>query len=125
MKIAKNIKSGLSIGFLMTTISVLIFNGIDKMSLELLGWCIASAIYGGSSILFEIERIKQIYINILHYIICLSTTLIMVRLFYITALLELVGILTYFTLIYIIIYVVMVIIEKKQVKEMNKQLSRK
>lgn len=125
MKIAKYIKIGLAIGFLVTTISVLIFNGANDMSLELLGWCIASAIYGGSSILFEIDQIKQIYINILHYIICLSTTLIMIRLFYITALPQLLGILTYFTLVYVVIYVIIKIIEKKQIKEMNEQLSKR
>lgn len=125
MQVLKNIITGLGIGFVCTVFSVVLFMGVNEITVQLLAWCVASAIYGVSATLFQIERIPRLYITIVHYLICLVTTLTVLLRVIETPVAYLFGIWGYFTAMYAVIYIVCALIAKKQVQEINEHLRAK
>ncbi len=122
MKVIKYLSVGLSIGFVCTTMFAVLFMGLNDMTKQILAWFIASALYGLSSMLFEIKTLKTLCISIVHYVLCLTITGINIYLFYQE---YFAVVLISFTVIYIIIFIVMWLVDIRVTVGINKKLSEK
>ncbi len=121
MKITRYIAIGLGFGFTITTFFLVFIYGLNEITSQLLGWYIASALYGISSMIFENKKLKPIVISIISYLCCLSITGVMIAIFYREYLL---AVLTSFTVLYVLIYIIMFFIEKNSIKKTNEKLNK-
>ncbi len=122
MKIAKNLIIGFGIGFIFTTFFMISFIGFNDITLQVLAWFIASGIYGVASLVYENETLSLAVKNIIHFAVCLTTTLVNVMIFYKE---YAVMVITCFVITYIIIFAVMWQIEKREIQKVNEKLARK
>lgn len=121
-KIAQYLQTGLAIGFVLTTVFSTISSGINDFTAQIIAWCIASAIYGVSSMVFEIESLNTLAASIMHYAICAITTTVNVIIFYQP---YAISVFASFTITYIAIYLVFWQIEKQKIKKLNAKLQEK
>lgn len=121
MNILKRIAVGLAFGFVITTF-FLIASSTDKVvAYQVLAWCIASAIYGVSSVVYDIKSINTLCATLLHYVICLAVTGVNIYLFYREFL---GGVIISFTVIYLVIYLVMWQCDRRSIGKINKKLNK-
>ncbi len=122
MKKLNYLITGLGIGFIFTTFFMLLFIGFNEITTQVLGWFIASGIYGLIGMIYENQKISLAVQNIIHFSVCLSTTLVMVMMFYkeYTA-----TVIVSFVITYIIIFTAMWQIEKRKIQEMNEKLAKR
>lgn len=120
MKVFNYLAVGLSIGFVITTVFMAVFQADSEVTHQVIAWCIASALYGISSMVFEIKSLNTLCLSILHYIICFVITGVNIYLFY----REYIStVLVSFTIIYVVIYVVIWLQERRNMRVINKKLS--
>ncbi len=122
MKGLKYASIGLAIGFVLTTMYMILFVGLNSITTQLLGWVIASAIFGVSSIIFEGESRMPLVNGIIHYGICLVVILVMTYIFYIDYILY---IFISYSISYLVIYLIIWYVEKSNVKRINQKLNSK
>ena len=122
MKTFNYLLRGLGIGFIITTVSLLVFVGVNELTKQLFAWLVASAIYGLTSVIFESKNLNLLSCTIIHFFICLSITMINIFLFYRA---YLVIVLVEFVVIYSLIYVVMWLIDRNKIKKINQRLKEK
>ncbi len=121
MKVLKAATIGLAYGFVITTLSMAIFIGMNEVTRQLIAWVIASICYGMSSLVFGIKTVKPILISCLHYIICLLVTGVNIFLFY----QEYLGtVILYFTAIYVMIYLFSWYYDRITIGKLNEALKR-
>ncbi len=122
MKTIKYISTGLAFGFICTVLFSITFLGLNEITSQYLAWLIASALYGMSSMIFEIKSLNQLCISAIHYLACLAITSINVYIFYTE---YLVSVFICFTLSYILIYIIMWLVAKRQTEDLNNALKQK
>lgn len=122
MKAVKYIFIGLGFGFVITTISIISFIGMNYITVQLLAWLIASALYGLSTLVFESKKLNLLASTAIHFIICLAITSVNVYIFYRHAVS---SVIVRFVIVYAIIYLIQWLISKNDMKKLNKKLSKK
>ena len=122
MKLLKCVVVGLGIGFICTMLSLLLFMGINEVTLQLLAWFIASAIYGGSTVIFDCKRMSKLLKGVLHFAILACVTAVVTMLFYREYVWTVIGC---FTAYYLIVCGIMCAIEKHNIKKINEKLKSK
>ncbi len=120
MKIIKYTSVGLAIGFVVTTLSLVLILGFNEITEQVFAWLIASAVYGISALVFEIQSLKTLYLSIIHYAICACVTAVNIALFYSEYLMT---VFVSFTVIYAVVYLLMWLGERRKIKLLNDKLS--
>lgn len=122
MKVLKFASIGLSFGFLCTTFFMTLSIGVNDFTAQLIVWCIASIIFGVSAMISDVQRLSMLRATIIHYIICLSCVLIIANIFYQGLMSLIFG---YFTITYIVIYIILYLSEKRATRHINEILKKR
>ncbi len=69
------LQKGLSIGAVVSTLLLILLQGMDGTLLQVLVWLCASAAYGLISLIFETERLNFLTATIIHFVLCASVTI--------------------------------------------------
>ncbi len=121
MKVFNSLMIGLGFGFVFTVLFMVMFTGFDEVTSQLLAWCIASAVFGISALVFESQKLKLIQQASIHFTICLLVTITNGFIFYRE---YLVIVAITFTITYIIIFVISWLLDKQRLKSINEKLSK-
>ncbi len=122
MKTLNYLSMGLAFGFVFTTFFSTLFIGLNVFTMQLIAWLIACAIYGVSSMIFEVKNLKLLHATLIHFLIYLSVTGINMYIFYRE---YLASVIISFVLTYIILYIIMWFSEKRKIREINNKLKQK
>ena len=123
-KAFRYLQYGLSIGAVMTTLLLILMEGMNRTLLEMVIWLCASAGYGLVSLIFEAERHHNLTATAIHFVLCAGMTIGAGALLqYSDSLWGLAsGILPTFLIIYAVIYTCFYIGSRHNVKKINEKL---
>ncbi len=121
MKTCNAVGFGLAIGFVFTVGFSILFMGLNEVSAQFLAWMIASALYGLSSRIFDIKALHTAVAAVIHFVVCLSITSVNLYLFYRP---YLGSVLIGFVVTYIIMFVIMGLVERHKMKQINEKLKQ-
>lgn len=119
MKVLRYLTIGLAIGFVCTVFFMIVFIGINELTIQLLVWLLASAGFGLASMIFENEKLSYLAKNVIHFITSLAIVSTISLCLYRDLM---VSVILCFVLAYIVIYFVMGMIDKYEVKKINEKL---
>ncbi len=114
--------TGLGFGFTCTIIGLVWNVGFNEITTQLVVWYVASLLYGVSAMIYEIESMSLFKQTIVHYIICLSITLVVLFMLYRDYMF---SALIIFTIAYIAIYIKMWMINRYDASKINDALNKR
>ena len=74
-KIFPYLQAGLAIGFVATAISMVVIQGVNDVTKQILVWMAASAIFGLVSMIFMNDRISLPLATLIHFVVCASVAI--------------------------------------------------
>ncbi len=122
MKVMKFLITGFGIGYICTTVLMLSFIGLNETTTQVLIWFIASGIFGVSSMIFEIEKLSILTKAGIHIIICLFVVISIGYYYYKE---YLITVVLSFVVMYVIIFAIIGLIERNEIKKLNQKLKSK
>lgn len=123
-KILPYLQTGLAIGFVATAISMMVIQGVNDVTKQILVWMAASAIFGLVSMIFMNDRISLPLATLIHFVVCASVAIGAGALLgYADSLWSLIaGVMPVFLVIYLVVSVVIYLSIWLNARALNRRL---